>query len=91
MKRVLMIKKERITIVAAAKTTFKVIAPAGVFIRSTPEQVEDNVVRLAKFEERLIVVDVGDEWLQTDEGYVMNQPYIVEPDMVKLRKKGEAE
>nr|DAN34542.1 MAG TPA: hypothetical protein [Caudoviricetes sp.]DAX54153.1 MAG TPA: hypothetical protein [Caudoviricetes sp.]DAY35203.1 MAG TPA: hypothetical protein [Caudoviricetes sp.] len=86
-----MIKKERRTIVAAAKTTYKVVAPAGVFIRSTPDQAEDNVVRLAKREERLVVVNVGDEWLQTDEGFVMNQPYIVEPDTVKPRKKGEAE
>ena len=76
---------------AAAKTTYKVVAPAGVFIRSTPDQSEDNVVRLAKREERLVVVNVGDEWLQTDEGFVMNQPYIVEPDTVKPRKKGEAE
>ena len=76
---------------AAAKTTYKVVAPAGVFIRSTPDQSEDNVVRLAKREERLVVVNVGDEWLQTDEGYVMNQPYIVEPDTVIPRKKGEAE
>nr|DAS81499.1 MAG TPA: hypothetical protein [Caudoviricetes sp.] len=86
-----MIKKERRTIVAAAKTTYKVVAPAGVFIRSTPDQAEDNVVRLAKREERLVVVNVGDEWLQTDEGFVMNQPYIVEPDAVAPRKKGEAE
>nr|DAR61170.1 MAG TPA: hypothetical protein [Bacteriophage sp.]DAV01559.1 MAG TPA: hypothetical protein [Caudoviricetes sp.] len=86
-----MIKKERRIIVAAAKTTYKVVAPAGVFIRSTPDQAEDNVVRLAKREERLVVVNVGDEWLQTDEGFVMNQPYIVEPDTVKPRKKGEAE
>jgi hypothetical protein len=77
--------------VAAAKTTYKVVAPAGAFIRSTPDQAEDNVVRLAKREERLVVVNVGDEWLQTDEGFVMNQPYIVEPDTVKPRKKGEAE
>lgn len=76
---------------AAAKTTYKVVAPAGVFIRSTPDQSENNVVRLAKREERLVVVNVGDEWLQTDEGYVMNQPYIVEPDTVIPRKKGEAE
>lgn len=76
---------------AAAKTTYKVVAPAGVFIRSTPDQAEDNVVRLANREERLVVVNVGDEWLQTDEGFVMNQPYIVEPDTVKPRKKGEAE
>ena len=76
---------------AAAKTTYKVVAPAGVFIRSTPDQAEDNVVRLAKREERLVVVNVGDEWLQTDEGYVMNQPYIVEPDAGAPRKKGEAE
>lgn len=76
---------------AAAKTTYKVVAPAGVYIRSTPEQSEENVVRLAKRDERLVVVNVGDEWLQTDEGYVMNQPYIVEPDTVKPRKKGEAE
>lgn len=76
---------------AAAKTTYKVVAPAGVFIRSTPDQAEDNVVRLAKREERLVVVNVSDEWLQTDEGFVMNQPYIVEPDTVKPRKKGEAE
>ena len=76
---------------AAAKTTYKVVAPAGVFIRATPDQAEDNVVRLAKREERLVVVNVGDEWLQTDEGFVMNQPYIVEPDTVKPRKKGEAE
>ena len=76
---------------AAAKTTYKVVAPAGVFIRSTPDQAEDNVVRLAKREERLVVVNVGDEWLQTVEGFVMNQPYIVEPDTVKPRKKGEAE
>nr|DAR66131.1 MAG TPA: hypothetical protein [Caudoviricetes sp.] len=76
---------------AAAKTTYKVVAPAGAFIRSTPDQAEDNVVRLAKREERLVVVNVGDEWLQTDEGFVMNQPYIVEPDTVKPRKKGEAE
>lgn len=76
---------------AAAKTTYKVVAPAGVFIRSTPEQSEENVVRLAKREERLVVVNIGDEWLQTDEGFVMNQPYIVEPDMVEPRKKGEAE
>lgn len=76
---------------AAAKTTYKVVAPAGVFIRSTPDQAEDNVVRLAKREERIVVVSVGDEWLQTDEGYVMNQPYIVEPDAVTPRKKGEAE
>lgn len=76
---------------AAAKTTYKVVAPAGVFIRSTPDQAEDNVVRLAKREERLVVVNVGDEWLQTDEGFVMNQLYIVEPDTVKPRKKGEAE
>lgn len=76
---------------AAAKTTYKVVAPAGVFIRSTPDQAEDNVVRLSKREERLVVVNVGDEWLQTDEGFVMNQPYIVEPDTVKPRKKGEAE
>lgn len=76
---------------AAAKTTYKVVAPAGVYIRSTPEQSEENVVRLAKREERLVVVNVGDEWLQTDEGFVMNQPYIVEPDTVKPRKKGEAE
>ena len=75
----------------AAKTTYKVVAPAGVFIRSTPDQAEDNVVRLAKREERLVVVNVGGEWLQTDEGFVMNQPYIVEPDTVKPRKKGEAE
>nr|DAS59266.1 MAG TPA: hypothetical protein [Caudoviricetes sp.] len=86
-----MIKKERRTIVAAAKTTYKVVAPAGVFIRSTPDQAEDNVVRLAKREERLVVVNVGDGWLQTDEGFVMNQPYIVEPDAVAPRKKGEAE
>lgn len=76
---------------AVAKTTYKVVAPAGVFIRSTPDQAEDNVVRLAKREERLVVVNVSDEWLQTDEGFVMNQPYIVEPDTVKPRKKGEAE
>lgn len=76
---------------AAAKTTYKVVAPAGVYIRSTPEQSEENVVRLANRDERLVVVNVGDEWLQTDEGYVMNQPYIVEPDTVKPRKKGEAE
>lgn len=76
---------------AAAKTTYKVVAPAGVFIRSTPEQSEENVVRLANRDERLVVVNVGDEWLQTDEGYVMNQSYIVEPDTVKPRKKGEAE
>lgn len=76
---------------AAAKTTYKVVAPAGVFIRSTPEQSEENVVRLANRDERLVVVNVGDEWLQTDEGYVMNQPYIVEPDTVAPRKKGEAE
>ena len=76
---------------AAAKTTYKVVAPAGVYIRSTPEQSEENVLRLAKRDERLVVVNVGDEWLQTDEGYVMNQPYIVEPDTVKPRKKGEAE
>nr|DAR50810.1 MAG TPA: hypothetical protein [Caudoviricetes sp.] len=76
---------------AAAKTTYKVVAPAGAFIRSTPDQAEDNAVRLAKREERLVVVNVGDEWLQTDEGFVMNQPYIVEPDTVKPRKKGEAE
>jgi hypothetical protein len=86
-----MIKKERRTIVAAAKTTYKIVAPAGVFIRSTPDQAEDNVVRLAKRDERIVVVSVGDEWLQTDEGYVMNQPYIVEPDAVAPRKKGEAE
>nr|DAE78866.1 MAG TPA: hypothetical protein [Caudoviricetes sp.]DAP84765.1 MAG TPA: hypothetical protein [Caudoviricetes sp.] len=86
-----MIKKERRSIVAAAKTTYKVVAPAGVFIRSTPDQAEDNVVRLAKRDERIVVVSVGDEWLQTDEGYVMNQPYIVEPDAVAPRKKGEAE
>lgn len=76
---------------AAAKTTYKVVAPAGVYIRSTPEQSEENVVRLANRDERLVVVNVGDEWLQTDEGYVMNQPYIVEPDTVAPRKKGEAE
>ena len=76
---------------AAAKTTYKVVAPAGVYIRSTPEQSEENVVRLANRDERLVVVNVGDEWLQTDEGFVMNQPYIVEPDTVKPRKKGEAE
>ena len=76
---------------AAAKTTYKVVAPAGVYVRSTPEQSEENVVRLANRDERLVVVNVGDEWLQTDEGYVMNQPYIVEPDTVKPRKKGEAE
>ncbi len=76
---------------AAAKTTYKVVAPAGVFIRSTPEQSEENVVRLANRDERLVVVNVGDEWLQTDEGYVMNQPYIVEPDTVTPWKKGEAE
>lgn len=76
---------------AVAKTTYKVVAPAGVFIRSTPDQAEDNVVRLAKRDERIVVVSVGDEWLQTDEGYVMNQPYIVEPDTVTPRKKGEAE
>lgn len=76
---------------AAAKTTYKVVAPAGVFIRSTPDQAEDNVVRLAKRDERIVVVNVGDEWLQTDEGYVMNQRYIVEPDAVTPRKKGEAE
>lgn len=76
---------------AAAKTTYKVVAPAGVYIRSTPEQAEDNVVRLANREERLVVVNVGEEWLQTDEGYVMNQPYIVEPDMVEPLKKGEAD
>lgn len=76
---------------AAAKTTYKVVAPAGVFIRSTPDQAEDNVVRLANRDERIVVVSVGDEWLQTDEGYVMNQPYIVEPDAVAPRKKGEAE
>lgn len=76
---------------AVSKTTYKVVAPAGVFVRSTPEQAEDNVVRLANREERLVVVNVGEEWLQTDEGYVMNQPYIVEPDMVEPRKKGEAE
>lgn len=76
---------------AAAKTTYKVVAPAGVYIRSTPEQSEENVVRLANRDERLVVVNIGDEWLQTDEGYVMNQPYIVEPDAVAPRKKGEAE
>lgn len=76
---------------AAAKTTYKVVAPAGVYIRSTPEQSEENVVRLANRDERLVVVNVGVEWLQTDEGYVMNQPYIVEPDTVAPRKKGEAE
>lgn len=76
---------------AVAKTTYKVVAPAGVFIRSTPEQAEDNVVRWAKRDERIVVVSVGDEWLQTDEGYVMNQPYIIEPDTVKPRKKGDAE
>lgn len=76
---------------AAAKTTYKVVAPAGVYIRSTPEQSEENVVRLANRDERLVVVNIGDEWLQTDEGYVMNQPYIVEPDTVTPRKKGEAE
>ena len=76
---------------AAAKTTYKVVAPAGVFIRSTTDQADDNVVRLAKRDERIVVVNVGDEWLQTDEGYVMNQPYIVEPDTVIPRKKGEAE
>lgn len=75
---------------AAAKTTYKVVAPAGVYIRSTPEQSEENVVRLANRDERLVVVNIGDEWLQTDEGYVMNQPYIVEPDTVTPRKKGEA-
>ena len=76
---------------AVAKTTYKVVAHAGVFIRSTPDQAEDNVVRLAKRDERIVVVNVGDEWLQTDEGYVMNQHYIVEPDTVTPRKKGEAE
>ena len=77
---------------AAIKTTYKVVAPAGVFIRTTPYRDEDNVVRLAECDERLTVVDVGTEWVQTNEGFVMNEPYIIEPDIpIPKAKKGEAE
>lgn len=76
---------------ATNKTTYKVVAPAGVFIRHTPFQGEDNVVRLAKNGERIIVIEVGDEWVKTEDGYVMNQPYIIQPDTVapKAKKKKE--
>ncbi len=76
---------------AATKTTYKVVAPAGVFVRKHPEQTEENVVRLAEFGERLVVLEVGTEWLKTEDGYVMNQPYIVEPDLTKTKTKKEAE
>lgn len=64
---------------AATKTTYKVVAPAGVFVRKHPEQTEENVVRLAEFGERLIVLEVGSEWVKVEDGYVMNQPYIIDP------------
>nr|DAR66498.1 MAG TPA: hypothetical protein [Caudoviricetes sp.] len=87
-----MYKKVRIYIVDTIKTTYKVVAPSGVFIRSTPQQEDDNVVRLAECDERLTVIDVGDEWVKTNEGYVMNEPYIIEPDSsIPKIKKGESE
>ena len=74
------------------KTTYKVVAPFGVFIRSTPQQEDDNIVRLAECDERLTVIYVGDQWVKTNEGYVMNELYIIEPDSSILKnKKGEAE
>lgn len=76
---------------AATKTTYKVVAPAGVFVRKHPEQTEENVVRLAEFGERLIVLEVGSEWVKTEDGYVMNRPYIIEPDLTKTKTKKEAE
>jgi hypothetical protein len=78
---------------AATKTTYKVVAPAGVYVRKHPEQTEDNFVRVADFGERLVVLEVGTEWLKTEDGYVMNQPYIVEPDLTttKTKTKKEAE
>lgn len=74
---------------ATSKTTYKVVAPAGVYIRQTPQQSEDNVVRLADNGERLIVLEVGLDWVQTEEGYVMNRPYIIEPDATKPKKQKE--
>lgn len=76
---------------AATKTTYKVVAPAGVFVRKHPEQTEDNVVRHADFGERLVVLEVGSEWVKTEDGYVMNRPYIIEPDQTKTKTKKEAE
>lgn len=74
---------------AATKTTYKVVAPAGVFVRKHPEQTEDNVVRHADFGERLVVLEVGSEWVKTEDGYVMNRPYIIEPDQTKTKKEAE--
>lgn len=76
---------------AVTKTTYKVIAPAGVFVRKHPEQTEDNIVRLADFGERLVVLEVGSEWVKVEDGYVMNRPYIIEPDLTKTKTKKEAE
>lgn len=74
---------------STSKTTYKVVAPAGVYIRQTPQQSEDNVVRLADNGERLIVLEVGSEWVKTEEGYVMNRSYIIEPDTTKPKKQKE--
>ena len=41
---------------AVTKTTYKVVAPAGVFVRLTPHQEETNVVRIANNGERIVVV-----------------------------------
>lgn len=76
---------------AVTKTTYKVIAPAGVFVRKHPEQTEDNIVRLADFGERLVVLEVGSEWVKVEDGYVMNRPYIIKPDLTKTKTKKEAE
>lgn len=75
----------------ATKTTYKVVAPAGVFVRKHPEQTEENIVRLAEFGERLIVLEIGSEWVKVEDGYVMNRPYIIEPDLTKTKTKKEAE
>ena len=77
---------------ATSKTTYKVVAPAGVYIRQTPQQSEDNVVRLADNGERLIVLEVGSEWVKTEVCYVINSTYIIDTDNTKNKnQKEEAE
>jgi hypothetical protein len=84
--------KERISTVAVTKTTYKVVAPAGVFVRLTPHQEETNVVRIANNGERIVVVEVLDGWVRTEDGYVMNDPYIIQADTTTSQKgKEEAE